>query len=105
MKKYVLNCSIYYYTLKEGCHVLYSSETYSDNLDELEMLIHEFSGTVHTDGEYNPANPCIKFSAFIGYTDERENLCIIKEKYVLFDLRTQCLDFWNLASKLKNYMQ
>ena len=35
MKKYALNCSIYYYTLKDGCHVLYSSETYSDDLDEI----------------------------------------------------------------------
>lgn len=105
MKKYALNCSIYYYTLKDGCHVLYSSETYSDDLDELECLIDEFSGTVHTDSEYDPSNPCIKFSAFIGYIDEKENLCIIKEKYKLLDLKDYYHDFWLIAEKLPNYLE
>lgn len=105
MVEYVLNCSIYYYSKNDGCSVLYSSETFSNGKESLEHLIDEFSGQVYYDDEFTPKKPCIKYSVIIGYNDEKENLHIIKEKYVLFDLRTQCSDFWNLASKLKTYMQ
>ena len=74
------------------------------DLAYLEDLLDSFSGTINLNGEFNPKEPCIKFSSIIGYNDEKENLHIIKEKYVLFDLRTQCDDFWNLANKLKTYI-
>lgn len=102
--KYLLNCSVYSYTNHDGCIVLFSSEVDSDNLNYLEDLLDGISGTEFLDGEFNPKKPCIKFSSIIGYNDEKENLHIMKEKYVLFDLRTQCLDFWNLANKLKTYI-
>ena len=102
--KYLLNCSVYSYTKHDGCSVLFSSEIESDELAYLEDLLDSFSGMIHLNGEFNPKEPCIKFSSIIGYNDEKENLHIIKEKYVLFDLRTQCNDFWDLACKLKTYI-
>ena len=92
------------YTKHDGCSVLFSSEIESVNLTYLEDLLDSFSGVINLNGEFNPKEPCIKFSFIIGYNDEKDNLHIIKEKYVVFDLRTQCNDFWDLASKLKTYI-
>ena len=102
--KYLLNCSVYSYIKHDGCSVLFSSEIESDDLAYLEDLLDSFSGMIHLNGEFTPKKPCIKYSVIIGYNDEKENLHIIKEKYVLFDLRTQCTDFWDLANKLKTYI-
>ena len=76
--KYLLNCSVYSYTKHDGCIVLFSSEVDSDNLNYLEDLLYGISGTEFLDGEFNPKEPCIKFSSIIGYNDEKENLHIIK---------------------------
>ncbi len=103
--KYLLNCSVYSYTKHDGCSVLFSSEIESENLAHLEDFLDSFAGLINLNSEFNPKEPCIKFSSIIGYNDEKENLHIIKEKYVLFDLRTQCDDFWDLSSRLKTYMQ
>ena len=105
MIEYVLNCSIYYYSLKDGCSVLYSSEINSSDRQSLDDLIDEFSGVTYTDGEYNPKEPCIKFSAIIGYNDKDENFHILKEKYKLLSLHDCFDDFWNLANKLQLYLE
>ena len=104
MTEYLLNCSIYYYSKTDGCHVLFSSETHSYDLNELENLIDQFSGTRYTDGEYEPTEPCIKFSAIIGYNDENERLCITVERYSLINLRVFNQSFWDVADKLKTYI-
>ena len=68
-------------------------------------MLDSFLGAIHINSEFNSKEPCIKFSSIIGYDYEKENINIMKEKYVLFDLRTQCLDLWNLANKLKTYIR
>ena len=105
MTKYVLDCSIYCYTKTDGCIILFNSETTSNNLSYLESLIDEFCGTEYLNAEYNPTEPCIKFSAMLSYNDELDNSYIIKEIYALLDLRNYHKSFWNIADKLKIFIQ
>ena len=105
MIEYVLNCSIYYYSKDDGCSVLYSSETFSNDKESLEHLIGEFSGEVYYGGEFTPKKPCIKYSVIIGYNDEKENLHILVEKYKLLNLHDFYKDFWNIADKLHLYQE
>ena len=104
MIEYLLNCSIYYYSKTDGCHVLFSSEKHSSNLKELENLIGQFNGIEYTNGEYEPIEPCIKFSASICYIDQDEGLQIITERYSLINLKDYNSGFWNIADKLTTYI-
>lgn len=104
MIEYSLNCNIYYYSETDGCHVLFSSEKHSCNLKELENLLDQFSGNIHTNGEYEPTEPCIKFSATICYIDKDKGLIIITERYSLLNLKDYNLGFWNIANKLTTYI-
>ena len=105
MIKYVLDCSIYCYTKTDGCIILFNSETASNNLSYLENLIDQFCGTEYPNKEFNPTEPCIKFSAMLSYNDELDNFYIIKEIYTILDLRDYHKSFWNIADKLKIFIQ
>ncbi len=105
MIKYVLDCSIYCYTKTDGCIILFNSETASNNLSHLESLIDEFCGTEYLNKEFNPTEPCIKFSAMLNYNHELENFCIFKIICPLLDLRDYHKSFWKIADKLKIFIQ
>lgn len=103
MKKYILDCSVYFCDSLGRLVVLHSSDTYSNDLSKLNEMFDKFEGTFYTDDEYIPNKPCIKYSVIIGYNDEKENLHILKEKYYLLDLKDFKQDFWNISNKLKSY--
>lgn len=100
MINYILNCTVYYYTSTDGCFVLFSSETNSNNFDELTSILDTITGEEISNKEFEPESSCLKYSAVIGYIDSEGKFQTIKEKYTTLDIKNFCKDFWNVASKL-----
>lgn len=101
MSRYLLNCCVSFCGIDGLGTDLYASDKGSDNIDELEELFNQVSGTF-TISEYKPDFPCLKYSIVIADTANNDTV-ILKEKYYIIQLQEFHDDFWKLATTLKEY--
>lgn len=100
MKKYYLTCTVYFSNQEDGLTLLYSSEIYTNDINQVQKIYDSFNWTEVQDEEYISDVPRIKYAITIFATDKKDDLVFLKEKYFLLNLQDFNSEFWSVFNGL-----